>query len=141
MARGKIICSFFGTGKTYMNKNYPNYLDLETYYFGDRKDLLAMAIKDGSRAYGYNVLVACTKPIIELLQDNDLDFVAVLPSKDLKQEYLERFKKRGSPPEIIKGLENNFDKHIDEVMKLNCKKIILKSGEYLKDVIDQIEKR
>jgi DNA-binding LacI/PurR family transcriptional regulator len=135
---GKIICSFFGTGKTYLNKNHHNFIDLEAHYFSGQNDLYIKAIKDASQAYGYNVLIACTKPILELLKKHNLDFVAVLPSKDLKEEYMQRYIDRKTNPVSLKGLELNFEKAIDEVMECDCQKIILKSGQYLKDVIGEI---
>ena len=136
--KAKVICSFFGTGKTYINKNYPNFIDFEVHYFGNRLDLLVKAIKDASNVYGYNVLVACTKPIIELLKENNIDFVAVLPDKEQKEEYMERYRNRNSNPEVIKGLEQEFDNYIDGVMSCDCYKIILEKGQYLNDVIGDI---
>lgn len=139
MARGKIICSFFGTGKTYLNKHYTNFIDLEAHYFGDRNDLYIKAIKDASQVYGYNVLIACTKLIINMLQENHLEFIAVLPTKEQKEEYIQRYRERKTNPSSLKGLEENFEKTIDEVMECECPKVILKSGQYLKDVVELIK--
>lgn len=133
--QGKIILAFFGSGKTYINKNYPNFLDLESHYFKGDLEMLISAIKDASQVYGYNVLTSCRKRIIELLKEKELDFIVVLPTKNQKEEYVRRYKERGTIPVVLKDLEENFDNYIDEVMVCDCKKVILKEGQYLSDVI------
>ena len=49
-------------------------------------------------------------------------------------------KNRGNSEEFIKKLSNNFDKYVKECFDDNVakQKIILKSGEYLSDIIYKI---
>ena len=78
----------------------------------------------------------------QALVDNKLLFILVYPDRSLKQEYIERFKKRKSPFKFINFLEKNWDIFIDQMEKQsNCEKIVLNSGQYLKDYIETIKIR
>jgi hypothetical protein len=85
------------------------------------------------------ILISSHDIVRQALVDNGLPFILVYPDRSLKQEYIERFEKRGSPAEFISFLEKNWDMFIDQMEQQdNCKKVVLNSGEYLKDYIGTV---
>lgn len=82
------------------------------------------------------ILVSSHKEVRDALVDNDIKFTLVYPDISIKDEYLQRYKDRNSSESFIKLLDNNWEIWIDELNKQKgCKKIKLKKGEYLSDVI------
>jgi hypothetical protein len=82
------------------------------------------------------ILVSSHKEVRDALIDNDIKFTLVYPDISIKDEYLQRYKDRNSPESFIKLLGDNWELWIDELNnQKGCKKIKLKKGEYLSDVI------
>lgn len=73
------------------------------------------------------------------LKENNLDYVLVYPDRSLKDEWIERYKKRGSPQSFIDLLTNKWDDFIDSCENdSGCKEhVVLQSGQGLSDVIDK----
>jgi adenylate kinase family enzyme len=65
-----------------------------------------------------------------------IPYVLVYPSRDCKQEYLERYTKRGSPSAFVKTLDENWDQWIAECeQQLGCTRRVLQSGQFLSDAL------
>lgn len=80
------------------------------------------------------ILVSTHKPVLQALESEGIQYVLVHPGRDLKDEYLERYKKRGSPQAFIDLLNKNWDSFMNDIESANPKRrIVLKAGEYLKD--------
>jgi len=61
----------------------------------------------------------------------------IYPEKDLKDEYLQRYKDRGNNDAFVDLLDKNWDNCMDEMDNQDASyKIRLKSGQYMSDVID-----
>lgn len=71
----------------------------------------------------------------DAMNENGIHYTLVYPDRSLKNEYIERYKKRGSPEPFIKLMENKWDDFIDSCERDANEKIILKSGQYLSDVL------
>ena len=84
--------------------------------------------------YDY-VFVSSHKEVRQALVDNGIFFVLVIPHLSLKQEYLKRYKKRGSSPEFIDMMDKNWEKFIlDCEAQTNCTLYELESGQFLTDI-------
>ena len=71
-------------------------------------------------------------PIIILLI---IPFTIVLPSLDMKQEMIDRYIKRRNQENFVTMLENNYETFVNDLMSDPNNKIVLDSGQYLKDVV------
>lgn len=128
----KVISAFAGLGKTTVCKKYPNVCDLQSspyrceYSNIDKKDYEKMkcdktrvinpnwpnnyleALKKAIEEYDL-VLVPSNPDIRKLLQENNIDFLFVLPSIDSREILLNRYKKRKNNKELIDEVTNYFD--------------------------------
>lgn len=135
--KGKIILAYFGTGKTYMNKNYPNYIDFEEAYFKDI-NLMVNAAIIASEVYELNVLMPCAPPVIKRLQELGKEFTCYIPDISLEEEYKARYLGRYYPvsPDSY-GLAMFFKENVQKLDKVECDKVIMKAGEYLSDYLER----
>lgn len=63
-------------------------------------------------------------------------FTCVYPSRDQKQDYLERYKQRGSSEDFIKLLDEKWDEWITSMEEQKgCLHIVLRPGQFLSDVL------
>ena len=82
------------------------------------------------------ILISSHDLVRKALVENKLDFVLVYPDRSLKQEYIERFEKRGSEGAFIDFIDVYWHDFIDQMeQQTGCEKIVLKSGQYLSDVL------
>lgn len=133
-----IISAFPGTGKShFFRTSNLKVLDSDSSKF-DKKEFPANYIKHIKENSGKAdvIMVSSHKIVRDALVENDIDFVLVYPQKDLKEEYIERYKERGSPDGFIKLLNENWDQWIDEMdQQTGCFKYVLSEGEFLSDII------
>jgi len=117
--------SWANTEKTIRNPNWPqNYIEhiLEK---SEDADLILVSSHDTVR---------------DALVRAGIKFVLVYPSLEMKDEYIQRYKDRGSNEKFVNLLQENYEKWITELMsQTGCKHVVLQPGQYLSDVIDQIE--
>lgn len=100
--------------------NYIDHIKNET----DKADVILVSSHDVVR----NALVA-----------NGIDFALVYPSLEMKEEYIQRYKDRGSNEKFILLLEANYETWIKELMsQKGCNHVVLQPGQYLSDVVDKI---
>jgi hypothetical protein len=78
----------------------------------------------------------------DALVKKGIPFVLVYPNRDLKDEYIQRYKDRGNNDAFVGLLEKNWDTWMDEMDAMGPQegqslyKVKLASGQYLTDVID-----
>jgi hypothetical protein len=61
----------------------------------------------------------------------------VYPNRDIKDEYIQRYKDRGNNDAFVDLLDKNWDNWMDEMdNQEGCYKVKLNSGQYLTDVTD-----
>ena len=65
-------------------------------------------------------------------------YIISYPSKECKEEYIERYKKRGNTAEFIKRVNETFEDLIDDLETLDCEKIILNRNEFLESKLRMI---
>lgn len=82
------------------------------------------------------ILISSHDVVRDALVKEGLEFTLVYPNIDLKDEFIERYKQRGSNEGFIKLVSDNWTDWIAQLQNQNgCKKIELSTGQYLSDVI------
>ncbi|WP_304393266.1 hypothetical protein [uncultured Clostridium sp.] len=152
-----IVSAFAGVGKTTLAKKYnKDVIDLESGNFkwlengnteatkGDNKRTqnprypinYLEAIKKANSEYKV-VLISQHEVIRKCLDAVKLDYTVVYPDISMKQEFIERYQKRGNNEKFINLIISNWEKWISDLDKINNhNKIILQKGQYLEDYID-----
>lgn len=142
-----IICGFPGIGKSHFFRKCKD-LDIivndsDSSYF-DKSEFpqnyinhLTKLTKEQSKSFKpFYILASSHKEVREALIESGLDFIVIVPDVSLKDEYLARYKERGSPESFQKLIGDNFETWINEI--INDKRInvmVLSKGQYLSDVI------
>lgn len=85
------------------------------------------------------ILVSSHDVVRKALKDNNIEYYLVYPSKTLKEEYIERYIKRGNNEGFIKLVEANWDTWIEEIESEKFPFLIkLWEGQYLNDLFKDI---
>lgn len=146
--RARIFAGFPGVGKSFVTNNPPpglKFIDSDSAEFSKLEDGRTPNpawpgnyidhIKSESRKADV-IFVSTHETTRQLLEENGLKYTLVYPDKDLKQEYMERYKRRGSPDFLIKILDNNWEKFVEQCsQQKNCDHVVLDAGEHMDDVM------
>lgn len=144
--KGIIICGFAGIGKSSIQKHSDlyttiKYYDLQSHNFvkhpGWEKSYIDCACSL-AKENDY-VFVSTHDVVIKELMNRDVKFYIVYPYRYCKDEYMERFKQRGSDMEYIKRFMLRWDMFVNNIENLtHVNKIPLRRGQYLTDVLYRI---
>lgn len=156
----KVVSVFAGLGKTTVGNKYDNICDLQSspyrcdYSKIETKDYEKMkydksrvsnpnwpknylkAIKEAINKYDL-VLVPSSEDVRQLLIENNIDFLFVLPKKDMlyRKKLVDRYKKRGNSNELINDVMYNFDNWSRNPKDYNYPIEIIENNEYLEDLL------
>ena len=156
----KIISAFPGTGKSYYHINHPETtLDSDSSLFSwlydvngnklyddDEKPIrnpwfpsnYIEHIKSNIGKYEY-IFVSSHKEVREALVDNCLLFYLIYPDIDDMDNYIERYKQRGSPEGFINLVKNNWEEWIIELENQeNCFNYSLPRNMTITDLIPHL---
>lgn len=144
----KVICGFPGVGKSHFQKKMMDeknliVADSDSSTF-DKEFFPTNYIQHIKKLLNDNetdvILISSHAIVREALGVNQIDFTLVFPDISLKEEFIQRYKDRGSPPAFVELLGNNWDAWIKECQddQNAVDKVILKQGEFLSDHIDSI---
>lgn len=147
-----IVSAFPATGKSYFytNSKYHTCLDSDSSHFSWVKDDNGNNTKERHPNFPQNyiehiqenigkvdiIFISSHKQVRDALHENGIKFNLVYPSRELKDEYIERFKNRGNDENFINFISNNWDNFIDEMEAeetLSFMKYKLESGQYMRD--------
>ena len=135
-----LLAAFPGTGKTYIcNHTSINAVEIE-YWKYKEEGLQKEYVKDIYKQLGnVDYILLSTDPEgLKLLSKIGLRIVLIYPENKLRSEYLDRYIGRDSPCDFIGAFMKYWNIWIDELKEQSyCKHIILKSGEYLKDCLNE----
>ena len=141
-----IICGYAGIGKSFLGKNYPMVMDLESTPFEKDWDRYAKCAIHYHKQ-GYLVLVSCHKEIRERISDvtNGVSYnerLTIVPDVSDKEWYKQRYTERGNTPEFIKVQMENWEKWLDEKNNriLSEHWEVMEKGENLYDTIVRLSK-
>ncbi len=139
----KVVSAFPGTGKShytyntdYMPDGFATDSDSskfdKTYFPDNYMDHIEQKIKEGYA----RIFVSSHEVVRKALEDREIPFTLVYPAKELKEEYLQRYKERGSPESFITLLNNNWDEWLDQLKdQKGCDHIELKAGQFISNVM------
>ena len=87
------------------------------------------------------IFVSSHVSVREALGESDIDYVLVYPETYLKQQYLERYTKRGSPEGFIKLLDEKWLEWLDSCDndKYAVSHYKLSNGQYLSDLFEDFK--
>lgn len=134
-----VISAFPGCGKSHMYRNNEGkiILDSDSSKF-DKSDFPRNYIEHIKSNIGKVdiIMVSSHKEVRDALVEMGIDFTLVYPKREIKEEYIKRYQERGNDDNFIKLLQSKWDEWMDELEhQSNCKKIELKEGQYLSDII------
>jgi hypothetical protein len=154
--KAKLIAGFPGVGKTFLTKPAVSEsahvsswtledLDSTPFSHPDGKPSPLFPgnyiahIKGQAKDPNAVLLTGVHDVVRDQLVANKIAFTLVYPERELKAEYMERYKARGSPAGLINKLDKEWDNFISSVQgQKECKHVILKEGQFLSDVIEGI---
>lgn len=153
---GILIAGFGAIGKTAVSKKYNNVMDLESSSFKyiiddelkklnpeERKGLKSRKLNKEFPDNYYNeiikdlevyeiVLISMHNEIIDLLEENNINYYVVYPEENMIEEILERCKNRGNKDDFLNGVKDAYYR----LYPRKCKNIIwMEKGEYLEDIL------
>lgn len=158
----KVISVFAGLGKTTVAKKYPNVCDLRSstyrcdYSNIKEEDYEKMkcvktrvpnpnwpknyvdAIKDAMEKYDL-VLVPSNLDIRNLLLENNIPFLFILPSMDSKDMLFQRYQDRGNSQDLIQDVMGYFDTWSRNQEDYSYPIKILEKNQYLEDLLIQLK--
>ena len=141
-----LVAAFPGTGKSYYcyNGNWSQYVpngfctdsDSSTFDKANFPENYIEHIKQKITEGYARVFISSHKDVRDVLVLNNLPFVLIYPSKELKQEYIERYKQRGNNEKFIQLVSDNWETWIDDCKaQVGCFHIELKSGQFVANVV------
>ncbi len=135
-----VVSAFPGCGKSHLfrNKGDMKILDSDSSTF-DKSKFPQNYIEHIKSNIGEVdvILVSSHKEVREALVNESITFTLVYPSKDIKEEYIQRYIDRGNDGKFVELLKQNWNIWIDELeTQQGCEKTKLESGQYLSDVIE-----
>ncbi len=145
MVDTKIISAFPGTGKSYFHQNTGlQTLDSDSSTYSwvskgvrnpDFPNNYISHIRDNIGSADV-ILVSSHKEVRDALVNGDIHYTLAYPDRSLKDEYVERFRQRGSPDTFVELVSTNWDNWISELeAQKSCDHIRLSKGQYLSDVL------
>jgi len=139
--KSALISAFPGTGKTFLyNNSNLKILDSDSSKFNKNEfpNNYINHIKNNMHKVDC-ILISSHKNVREALFANKLPFILVYPDISLKNEYIERYRNRGSSDEFIILLEKNWNTWINELIyQKHCTHCVLKNKEYLSNILYDI---
>lgn len=141
-----IISGFPGIGKSELFKIYGEFKvsdsdsskfpkdNFPANYISHIKDLIA----NSNKKY---ILISSHKVVRDALIAENIPFFLVYPNENCKDEYINRYIKRGSPEAFVTLLSNNFSNFVQECKTTNSPivtHIELTDGQYLSDTLSRL---
>ena len=142
-----IIIGYPGIGKSTLAGRYKEYIDLESSYFNDSFGekrpgwfITYCRIAEDLSKQGYRVFVSCHKEVQEYFSKSTEYVIVLYPSIELKEQWLDRVKKRFENEPSIKNakalanVDEYYDIHIKSLMNSPFEnKLVLDNMNYTLD--------
>lgn len=88
------------------------------------------------------IFVSSHDNVRKALNDNNIKHCIVFPDDSMRDEMLKRYKKRGNDTSFIEMMKTNWDNFINGMKQDPCpNKVVLKSGQYLSDVMPEVKQK
>ena len=128
------VCGFPGVGKSYV-ANLHRWPDSDSSAFSKGEEWPANYIAH-LRGLRGPVMVSTHAEVRDALYEAGIPYTLCYPDRIIKAEYLERYRKRGSPEAFCVLLDENWDSWIIALEQDTRaqKHVILKAGQYVSDI-------
>lgn len=161
--KGIIIAGFGAIGKTYLGKKYKNIIDMESGDFAHINDGVLdvpveqrkgtdirpknpdwpnnyfKAITEARKHYDI-VLTSMHWDLLKFYENNNIPYYLVFPEQGLEHEYAKRCYNRGNNKKFTEHMIENIKIWNERLKDFKPQElIILKSGQYLEDVLKERE--
>lgn len=81
------------------------------------------------------IIIPTVRSVMSLLDADDIPYTVVYPGVELKDEYEERYRRRGDSQNFLDVFIDGWEYMLQDLDKYGDKQIVLKRGQYLSDVI------
>lgn len=83
------------------------------------------------------ILVSSHEEVRDALVEEGHDFTLVHPAPELRDEYMDRFRDRGSPDAFIDFIDSRWDEFIEQLQtQVGCTTVQLEAGQFISDIIE-----
>ena len=139
-----LVAAFPGTGKShycnvdvdYMPQGFATDSDSSKFDKANFPENYIEHIKQKISEGYARVFISSHKDVRDALVLHNLPFVLIYPSKELKQEYIERYKQRGNNEKFIQLVSDNWETWIDDCKaQTGCFHIELVSCQFVANVV------
>lgn len=139
-----LVAAFPGTGKSHycsvdvdnMPEGFATDSDSSKFDKSNFPENYIEHIKEKIAEGFVRVFISSHKEVRDALVRENLPFVLIYPAKELKDEYLERYRRRGSSESFIEFVSGNWESWIDDCKaQTGCYHIELKSGQFVANVV------
>ena len=155
MLNTRIVSAFPGVGKSHLHNEFvqtgiTESLDSDSTYWSWIRRSHSKEVRHPNFPFNYIDHIEACKGLFDFifvsshdvvrdeLYIRNLEFDLVYPKMELKEEYIQRYGERGSPPAFVKLLGKQWENWItelEEYHKINVNHIRLDSGQYLAHVL------
>lgn len=137
-----VIAAFPATGKTWLTERRPYCVDSDSSRWSRDHDWPEnyMRAIDGwlTGEYIRYVFVSTHTEVRAALVERGIPFTLVYPHLDLRDEYAQRLRDRGSPEGMVALIFSKWDRFLAEcAFQVGCRHVVLGPGQYLADVIQE----
>lgn len=145
MGTQKVISGFPGTGKShyvgygegsgYMPQGFASDSDSSKFDKSNFPQNYIEHIKQLISKGTTRIFISSHKEVRDALVKEGIEFTLVYPKKELKKEYIERYRQRGSPDSFIKLVSENWDNWINELEnQKGCTHKQLETNQFMSNV-------
>lgn len=138
-----IISAFCGTGKTYLCNTSDRFVEFECWKY-DKDNFPENCLVDiKSNIHKVDIIFISTNPTVLIpIVKMGITVILIYPNLKLKDEYINRYKKRGSSNDFISTLSKNWERWLIEIGGLGgCQHIILKRRQYVSTVLATLSQK
>lgn len=142
MNKNIVVSAFPACGKSTLYKNgFEGYsvFDSDSSYWDKSQfpNNYITHIKALMRGTGNKIILVSSHDVVrEALYNEGIEYLLVYPSLEMKDEYIQRYIDRGNTTNFVELLNNNWETFINSCINdKNCNHMVMKSGEYLTDVL------
>jgi adenylate kinase family enzyme len=141
----RILCGFPGVGKSYLAKQ-ANVLDTDSSAFAKDaqwpQNYVDVLIERASHGLHELILASTHKEVRDGLAKAGQRTILVYPDPLLKEEYLNRYRERGSPEPFIRLMELRWEEFLSDCRRQqNAWHWMLGPGQYLADCYPRIHQQ
>lgn len=137
MSKKAIYVGFPGIGKSHYTKNKTWASDLDRPDIKDPDAYIDLIKKDIENPNVRVILLPSWEWLSRAMVDAGISFTVIYPTIALKEEYMKRYRERGSPEAMINVMDERFEEFVEccSTRESSYKIVLTREDQYLEDVI------